>query len=716
LPLLGSVGDDGVLYANGTEAGPLIDRVVPGTIGLGVRSYEVDVRVLSPDPGSTVALDTSPVADWASPSQAQGGPDALPPISEWSWIVERGGRNDSSNWTMNNATGLLERNLPWQNATFEVVGVFEARESVDVWPANVTGPSPTELGYSLNGWSPGARTGYASPVTPAAAALHAGIVRFGLSSTGTILGWNVSAGAPVMNFSRLDAILGFIESLGAAPMLSLPAGSWGNGNTLPPGMPLNGSMAVPFNGSVGYFPDPTAFASLVRTIANHAAAYDEPIPYWEVGNEVPLVNASEVATFAALISVGATAIHRSLPTALVSADDMTNKHYIDQFAAATSGVGFLSFHYYPANTICLSNDSYCPPGTFGLGTPDSAFWSPGANLSGTAMFLAPPLAQAEWRSDTGTELPILDTESNLNAVGGAVTGATVGTDPRLQTLFGAAWLGSTLIDASRANVSSLTYFRITNPVLPNATASGPFGGFGFGMTAINLSGSFVEFAPYWASYLWANSVPSNGRAVAVSCAGASDVVAYAVRSESNVTIVLVNRMATTINTTIEFPDARSWHPSNLTVLDARTYQEVYNASSNTVSIDRSGIASLPPPADGGPVELEGYGMAVLTGAYGVVNATGSSNGSLGSNGSVGSNASGPSDFPSGAAPPADSLPPRSPGRSAPILLDTSPTGARPTMLGVDANGWAGLGLTAAGGLVAIAAWRSSAPLPPRRRR
>jgi hypothetical protein len=716
--VVAAVGDDGVAFANQTETGPIVDTLVPGTVGLTVRSYSIEVRVGVGDVHTFVELSTDPIRDWSAPSQPQGGPDALPPISEWNWTVAHAGRSDTANWTLNGTTGLLSRPVTWQNATFVVTGRFVGHETVAVAPGLPDGTIPTALSYSLNGWAPGSRTGLNTPLTAPAEALRAPFVRFGLTSIGTIVGWNNATGAPVLNFTHFDAVVGFLAAIHANAMVSLPAGTWGNGNTLPAGMPLDVTTTVPYGGSVGFFPAKEAYASLVAAIATHVRLDGESVAYWEVGNEVPAVNATEVARFAALITVAATAIHASLPTALVSADDITNRHYLDEFAADTTGVGFLSFHYYPSNTLCLSNGTYCPPGTFGLGVTDSGYWDPEVNISSAGLFLAPRTAQSTWRSDTGAELPILNTESNLNAAGGGANASTLGTDPRLQTLFGAAWLGSTLIDASRANVSSFTYFRVTNPAGGNATVTLPYGGFGFGMTAMNLSGSFIEFAPYWAAYLWANSVPAGSVGVRATTSGSNDVAAYAVREGTNVSVVLVNRMATEVNTTVEFPVPSGWTAKSLSVLDRRGYVESNATAPGPVTVARSGYLQVAPPESGGAVEVDGYGLAVLSGTYAVPanNSNGSANTSgpgtqpppNGING-TGPSGSSPTSNSSGAAPGT-----RGPsgGHRGAGSFET-PQG-RPGLgaLGVDGSRWAGLGVLAMGGLVVVGAWRASAPLPP----
>jgi hypothetical protein len=730
-----SVGDDEAVYANSSESGPLVDLVLPGLVGAAVRTYTIEVRVETPNASALVNLTTDPVEDWSSPSQLPGGPDALPGLSAWNWSVTRAGHSDTMNWTGNSSSDLLARTVAWQNATFLVRGVFDQRESVAVLPFVPDGTTPTTIGYSLNGWVPPMRAEVSSPVGPAAAALHASVVRFGVTSTGTLVGWNNATQTPVLNFSRFDAVVQFIESVGASAMVSLPAGSWGNGNSLPGGMPLDLSMPLEQYGAFGYFPIPSAFATLVGAIATHVRASGEAIPYWEVGNEVPLINDTEVAVFSDLISVAANAIHAALPSALVSADDMTDKHYIAEFAADAEGVGFLSFHFYPTTELCLANGSYCAPGTDGNGTTDSELLGGGSNISEAVLFLPPRAAQAEWFNITGHELPDLDTESNMNTAGGGANTTAIGTDPRIQTLFGGAWLGSTLIDASNANVSSFVYFRITNPPANQSTATLPYGGFGFGMTSLWANDTLTEYAPYWAAELWSSGVPLGSHGVVTNDTGSSDVASYGVRLGHNVSVVLVNRMATAINVSVGFPNASDWHGTNLTVLDNRSYDETFNASGEDPTVVRSGLLALPAPPEGQPIALGGYGMAVLAGSYLVPagnktgNATGNESGNStnatgnstshdpSSGGNVTQNQTGPvgGNVTNGTL---TSTPPTPPGHAS-RTAGTSPlSGVSPTG-GLSATGlaqaaadrWTGLGVLVLGLAVVGGAWKASAPLP-----
>ncbi|MCI4367099.1 MAG: hypothetical protein L3K08_05060, partial [Thermoplasmata archaeon] len=210
------LADDTTVLGGASGVDPIGDLVQPGIVGPTFRSYTIEVRVSAPQSGQSVLLETSPIVDWSSPSQLPGGPDALPPLAEWSWSVDSSGRSDSANWTVNPATQALESTVAWQNATYIVNGTFVGTETVTVSPGTRDGTTPTSLSVSLNGWSPGAgKSSSTTNLTAAAAALHPTIVRFGMTSSGIAASWNTTSGTPTFDFAHFDSVVRFISSLGA---------------------------------------------------------------------------------------------------------------------------------------------------------------------------------------------------------------------------------------------------------------------------------------------------------------------------------------------------------------------------------------------------------------------------------------------------------------------------------------------------------------------
>ncbi|MCI4321853.1 MAG: hypothetical protein L3K18_02665 [Thermoplasmata archaeon] len=609
--LLLTDGTSGSFSLGAGQFANISDSTSSGEASAHGRSYWIVLDANSVFPGVNVRLVTNPVPNWAFPDQIPGGSDNLPTLSLWQWSVWRNGGNDTANWTENLQYGTLTRQTTVMPDLYQVVGTSEPILPVTVH-ANAPAPArPTEAGVFLQG--PGLAGGLAVVTDPdyrsLAAPLGLDVVRVGIASIGTQASWNSATGVPRFNFTGFDAAAGLAGSLGAHLLVSLPAGSWGDGNILPGGMPLDQSLMVPFAGSTGYFPTNAALVSYLDAVLNHTTSSHEPVRYWNFGNEMPLVNATIVGRYIALFNLAAHTIHAYDPTALVGSDVMTNRTYAAEFAAQTQGVGYLSFHYYPAAGICVVNNSYCAPGTEpGTGTADASLFHATASIS-DLNFLPPSVAASDWFNATGNHVPVLVTESNLNGVGGSPGNAATGSDPRQQTLLGAAWLVSTLLNASAQNVSDFVYFTLTSALQQNATVTQPIGGWGFGLTSEGTSDNDTRYAPYWALSLWASATPAGATPLAVDTDATGVVGSLATGNASTVHVLLVNRAALPVTIPVSVA-GRNMTVRSVEILDNRSYVETADPVTHVVELDRSSLATVPGPSN--VVHLGGYGVALVT--------------------------------------------------------------------------------------------------------
>ncbi|MCI4322337.1 MAG: hypothetical protein L3K05_08550, partial [Thermoplasmata archaeon] len=519
--------------------------------------------------------------------------------------------NDTANWTENLQYGTLTRLTTVVTDLYQVVGTSYPVLPVTVLSGTPSLTRPTDAGVFLQG--PGLAGGLSVVTDPdyrsLAAPLGLDVVRVGIASIGTQASWNSATGTPRFNFTGFDAASGLAESLGAHLLVSLPAGSWGDGNILPSGMPLDENLVVPFAGSTGYFPTNAALVSYLDAILNHTTSSHEPVRYWNVGNEMPLVNATIVARYISLFNLAARTIHSYDPSALVGSDVMTNTTYASEFAGQTQGVGYLSFHYYPAAGMCVAHTNYCAPGTGpGNGTADASLFHSSASLS-DLNFLPPSVAASNWFNATGNHVPVLVTESNLNGAGGSPGNAAIGSDPRQQTLLGAAWLVSTLLNASAQNVSDFVYFTLTSALQQNATLTQPLGGWGFGLTSEGTSDNDTRYAPYWALSLWASAAPAGATPLSVETDPTGVVGAMATGNASTVHVLLVNRVALPVTIPV-LVAGQNWTVSSVQTLDNRSYVEAADPVTHIVQLDRSSVATVSGPSN--LVHLGGYGVALVT--------------------------------------------------------------------------------------------------------
>lgn len=600
------------LLSHGTTLAKLTDRITPGSVTGDTRTYTIQLTTALSVPSVGVRLITNPVTQWGNPTQLPGGADALPPLSAWVWSIQLGKVDDTANWGSNFAPGTIGRNLTWGSYTFTVTGTVYPGVNLSVGLNQTIGQRAPAIGYSLNGGL-SAASGSASDTDFAriGQSLNPGIVRFGLIDSGSSISWDSRLAQPTIGWLSFDRFPAYASTVGARAQLDLPAGTWGDGNYLPAGMPLDTLHPVSLfhpNSPTGYFPTATAYGAYISVVVNHIVSSKESITYWSIGNEIPLINRTITDEYIHLFNTAAAVIHAKVPGALVGSDVLTNRTYIQDFANNATGVGFLAFHYYPSLGMCVQNGTYCPPQGAGLGTTDTLLMSPQFDLAHGIKFTAPHLAQIIYHNITGHWLPVVDAESNLHAFGGP---AQYGTDPRQQTVFAGAWLGSTLIKAAQENLSAFTYYVLTGNATIPTTFTGPLGGYGFGMTSEGTHDNDTRYAPYWALDLWSSGIPAGAPLLSVNGSSPYSVEGIAVQNGSRVSVLGVNRANLTVPVTVSLTGDGVANPVALQVLDYASYARYYS------SLSRSGGAlpalNLSHPF-GSPASfvLHGYSLFLLT--------------------------------------------------------------------------------------------------------
>ncbi len=625
-----SISDGQTVNVTSPVPSVLTDTLSYGSGTGGTRSYWINLTASVALPNVTVSLSTFPVLQWGLPLQLPGGPDALPPLGLWSWTILRNGVNDTPQWSVTSWDQKLSRATAWTNQSYEVLGVTTPQISVTVDPDGTDGTTTPGTGFVVN--TPGVRgeiptndTGFDGLVT----ALQPSVIRFSTLMTGVSGSWNTATNQPKYNFTFFDQLVNLSHLEHAQILLSLPAGSWGDGNLLPAGMPLNQSLLVNVPGCAGYFPNDQAWQEWLGGLVNHTVATGANITYWSIGNEVPTYNLTEVAGYTHVYNLAEEVVHAQLPGAKVGSDVMTNLTFESYFATHAQDVGFLSFHYYAAVGLCLQNGAYCPPEGSPNGSPDPSLFSHTAYafLGNT---YAPKAAQSLWHNLSGNWLPILNAESNLNTVGGNPQTVTIGTDPRTQTLFGASWLISTLIDSADQNVSDLVYFALSSGFgVPNTTTA-PYGGWGFGLSREGTNSADVRFAPYYALEMWSAAIPPGESGVATSSSSSTVVYSYAAQDGTNLSVVLVNRVNLPVTVTVNLTSGNDTLGA-VTTLDQRSYSEKYVPSEDTTTLSGTGVNTTH-PENGSPIEIDGYGLAVATYVPPAVNGSGGGGNTTGGGG------------------------------------------------------------------------------------
>jgi hypothetical protein len=581
-----------------TLSDQIIDTVNPRPA---VRSFVLSLNASAPLATVYVSLTTNPLYGWSDSSQLPGGADYLPPMHDWRWSVVAGRVSDTRNWSLL-SNGLLSRTVAWKTQAFTITGVPQVESGITVNPGKSDGTHAPGLGFQM-GNLPTNDPDY----TTMAGAVHPSVVRIvQLYQAPSV--WDNSTHKPIFDFAPMWPLVNFTAANGSGLFISFPAGSWGDGNTLPSGMPLNRSLPIDWTqaNSIGYFPTTTAYATYLTTFAQAVKANGWNISYWNLGNEVPVANTSEASAFAVVFNAGARAIHGVFPSALVGSDVLLVKSKLGLFAQSMKGVGFIAFHAYPAEGLCTPVTVYCVPDNVNNYNRNAQVLAKTTNYSGFAVFEAPRSAQWAWYNATGKWLPIIDAETNLNSAQGD------GTDPRQQTLFGAAWLAYSLIQAARENVSAeiVHCYESINPLPASATSA--YGGWGFGLTAEGNNDANLKFAPYYVAELWGNHFPAGAAGLQISDNQSKFVIAYAVQNATALSVLVDNLVGTSTSVTLSVSGGK-WNASQLYRLDFSTYRERYNVSRGTELLTKSSMAVYSGTGWTSTVRfgINGYGVDVI---------------------------------------------------------------------------------------------------------
>ena len=611
---LSVLGDLGSLSGsvNG-HATTLTSAITPGLANPHVRTYTITVTTPLPIPLLQVNLTTRPDSAWTYHRSFPQGPDYLPGLSQWQWTITSGAVNDTSHWKAYNSVGILSRTILWANATYVITGRCPISMKVVVNPAQPTGSHTTSMGIFVGNM---ALKGSPIPVndpdfTQQVRALHTSMFRFSADVLAPSV-WNNATHRPVFDFTNLTPVMNLSVATHNNVYLSVPAGTWQDGNRLPVGMPLNTSLVVdgPGHHTTGYFPTASAYSTYIHTFASGVSSRGWKIAYWNIGNEVPIYwNTTVAHAFVPVFNAASKAIHAVFPNASVGSDVLAARHQIDYYATHLVGVGFLAFHYYALHASC-QRAPFCAPNNVNGYLSDGPTLGTSVDIDHQSSFLPPEVARVEWHNQTGTWLPVIDSETNLNSAW------RNGTDTRQQTLFNAAWLASTMIRGSQENLSNLVYFNLLTPNPLNATASSPYGGWQYGALYEGAGDADVHYSTWWTIVLWNSYFRGGSPAVQVSAGNSFAVRAYAAQNGTGANVLLVNRAAVTVQLNVSAVGA--FHPSYVSTLDRRSYNMVYNGSAGLEQLKRSAVANTNiTHGQWTTVTLVGYGIAVVAFAPGV---------------------------------------------------------------------------------------------------
>ena len=370
------------------------DSIDYGTPLADQRSYTITVRTAHPIQLLGLDIETNPLTLWSIPGQVPGGLDAL--AADGGLALDRHFTatwclNDTSNWTIPRG-GRIDL-LPWSpTLDHSVLAVVTGDTSTPVVPMQVDllarqydrgarGRGRVQSGAAPSG----------SAISRERHRITTKLVRASRrrrsSDSGPSMGTRAPTGArptgsPSSISRRSTGTFNLTAAVGAQVLYSLSAGTWGDGNLLPVGMPTDNRYLIVKGATSGYLADPVAYRAYVQVIVNHIHSMNQSVEYWTVGNELPMINQSVVDAFIGLFNIAETVIHATYPNALVGSDVMMmDPDLSPRLRQQCDPRGFLSFHFYPSTGLCVINGTFCPPSGPGLGTVDARLWQPVADIS-----------------------------------------------------------------------------------------------------------------------------------------------------------------------------------------------------------------------------------------------------------------------------------------------------------------------------------------------
>jgi hypothetical protein len=313
-------------------------------------------------------------------------------------------------------------------------------------------------------------------------ALQMGVIRIFVHDFEPAIRWSEDQNAGTYDWSRFDKIVNTILNLSAEPLLVV-----GGTSMIPEG------MISDYQGTG--FPSARSFGRYTADIAAHVKSKGWSIRYWELWNEPPVARQDQIVQYTNFFNAAQASIHEVAPDALIGPDRANYPFFYDYFADHAVGVGFLSFHRYIAEGTWLSDPQYYyDNATVMWLTPrlDTANWKY-AGTDKWGRYYSPQEIRKIWYDKHGALLPVILSETNLNS------SYEKGTDPRIQTIFGACWYSEQLRAAIMNGTDSSIYYLGASNDAPRWNIDKPTRGLGFG--ALSHSAPYSEWYPYWAMYL-----------------------------------------------------------------------------------------------------------------------------------------------------------------------------------------------------------------------
>lgn len=306
--------------------------------------------------------------------------------------------------------------------------------------------------------------------------------------------WNEETHIGTYDWTELDEIIQTIKEIGAEPLICIGGEESHSGYWLPNGMVGN------WKGTG--FPSNESFGTYCADIVHHINIEKEwNVKYWEIWNEPDIwsdhwvsIDPNKLANFTKTFNNAQRYMH-NIESGIVCGNDHSDwKDFLDYFAEHAEGVGFLSFHKYDGAGTWL----FCPEGyvsdCLALRKASEIIdfpWCLGARYSPREM-------QEKWEDTRGEILPVICSETNLNAAW------QKGTDPRIQEIIGGVWYAEELRFFVLEGMKYSLFYNFASDHTWAWETTCPTKGWGFGMA--RSTPPYTEWYPYLVNNLIGNNL------------------------------------------------------------------------------------------------------------------------------------------------------------------------------------------------------------------
>lgn len=402
--------------------------------------------------------------------------------------------------------------------------------------------------------------------------------------------WNETTHKGEYSWELFDRTIERVLEMGAEPLLVVATGNYDTKYWVPSG------MIGDYDGS--RFPSNESCASFCAELVKHCNIDKKwGIKYWEIWNEPNFYDTNEttdqsyvdyglIANFTKTFNNAAQSMHDIDPTILCGHGFSAIKSFFDYFMNNTEQLGFFSIHDYDAHaTKCYRQEYYKDEDAIMADAPLIGYQKPGLWKTYTPIEL-----QQKWNERHLKELPVLITETNVNSA------LTNGTDPRIQTIFGATWYAEKIRSAILSNITYCAYFMLASDNSDHWNTTEPTHGAGFGM--MNSTSPYEEWYPYFTNYLLGNELSQGYRIYNSSTSDFNKVTQLAWTTKTHYNILLIGKTTANILTHIEIENP---------TLSNQTTASIFKIDGNYKGI-QSTYLSL---ANNFPVSLNGYSVVLI---------------------------------------------------------------------------------------------------------